>query len=148
MKESDDQVLQIGEVANQVGLSLRTIRHWDDVGLVVPSARSTGGFRLYTDSDVERLRFIKSLKPLDLSLDQMRDLVTVIDAARETDGDGDRAADLRARLGMYRAAAEARIEALRGQVYGLETLSRELKALAERKDSSQAPRSPRAADRR
>lgn len=147
-RESDDQVLQIGEVANRVGLSLRTIRHWDEVGLVVPSARSTGGFRLYTDADVERLQFIKTLKPLELSLDQISDLMAVIDAARDADGpDGDDATDLRARLGMYRAATEARIEALRGQVHGLESLSRELKTLAERKDDPRAPSAPRATDR-
>lgn len=138
-------MLQIGEVATRVGLSLRTIRHWDEVGLVVPSARSTGGFRLYTEDDVERLQFIKTLKPLDLSLDQIKDLVSVMDAARaagDSEPDGD---DLRGRLGMYRAAAEARIEALRAQVHGMEALSRELKSLAERRD----PVHPsRAADRR
>jgi DNA-binding transcriptional MerR regulator len=45
-------MMQIGEAAERVGLSLRTIRHWDEVGLVVPSARSNGGFRLYTEADI------------------------------------------------------------------------------------------------
>lgn len=139
-------MLQIGEVATRTGLSLRTIRHWDEVGLVEPSARSTGGFRLYTDDDVERLRFIKSLKPLDLSLDQIRDLLLVMDAAREPAGSAEHDADdLHGRLGMYRAAADARIEALRAQVQDLQVFSRELKSLAERRGSS---RPPRAADRR
>ena len=52
---SDGQLHQIGTVAERVGLSLRTIRHYEEVGLVVPSGRSAGGFRLYTDGDVERL---------------------------------------------------------------------------------------------
>ncbi len=141
-------MLQIGEVAARVGLSLRTIRHWDEVGLVVPSARSTGGFRLYTEDDVERLQFIKTLKPLDLSLDQIKDLVSVMDAARaveDTDRTRGEDDDLRTRLGMYRAAAEARIEALRAQVQGMEALCRELKSLAERPEPL---REPRAADRR
>lgn len=136
---------QIGEVATRVGLSLRTIRHWDEVGLVVPSARSTGGFRLYTEDDVERLQFIKTLKPLDLSLDQIKDLVSVMDAARAAGGaeqTGDD--DLRARLGMYRAAADARIEALHAQVQGMESLSRELRSLADRRESL---RPSRASDR-
>ncbi len=47
--------LRIGEVADRVGLSLRTIRHYDEIGLVVPSDRSAGGFRLYTEADVVRL---------------------------------------------------------------------------------------------
>nr|WP_218610304.1 SulP family inorganic anion transporter [Pseudonocardia sp. KRD291] len=143
-ERSGCRVLQIGEVATRVGLSLRTIRHWDEVGLVVPSARSTGGFRLYTEDDVERLQFIKTLKPLDLSLDQIKDLVSVMDAARAA-GDSETADDLRGRLGMYRAAAEARIEALRAQVQGMEALSRELKSLAERRETLP---SSRAVDRR
>ena len=44
--------MQIGEVAERVKLSLRTIRHYEEVGLVPPSARSKGGFRLYTEADV------------------------------------------------------------------------------------------------
>lgn len=123
---------QIGEVATRVGLSLRTIRHWDELGLVTPSARSTGGFRLYTDDDVERLRFVKTLKPLDLGLDQIRALMAVIDGAR-ADLDAGRPVgdDARDRLALYRTAAESRIEALHARIHGLELLARELRALSE-----------------
>ncbi|MFP5020683.1 helix-turn-helix domain-containing protein [Pseudonocardia phyllosphaerae] len=125
-------MLQIGEVATRVGLSLRTIRHWDELGLVTPSARSSGGFRLYTDADVDRLRFVKTLKPLDLGLDQIRDLMGQIDAARaELDAGRTVDQDARNRLGLYRAAAESRIEALHAQIQGLELLSRELRTLCE-----------------
>jgi DNA-binding transcriptional MerR regulator len=135
-------VLQIGEAANRVGLSLRTIRHWGEVGLVVPSGRSAGGFRLYTEADVERMLFIKALKPLDLSLEQIRDLVDLVYTARARvdaspergaaadAGDDARPADLRNRLSIYQALADARIEALRGQLRDLEGLSRELKSLS------------------
>jgi DNA-binding transcriptional MerR regulator len=134
-------VLQIGEAANRVGLSLRTIRHWGEVGLVVPSGRSAGGFRLYTEDDVERMLFIKTLKPLDLSLEQIRDLVDLVYAARAgvdpatARGEaGDRVddaqlSDMRNRLSIYQGLTDARIEALRGQLRSLEELSRELKAL-------------------
>lgn len=140
--------MQIGEVAARVGLSLRTIRHWDEVGLVVPSARSTGGFRLYTDDDVQRLLFVRSLKPLDLSPDQIRDLVRLMDDARAIGHDEAdiRAEDLRSRLALYRAATEARIDALRAQLHGLEGLARELRMLSDRPpgrrpagDGSEAP---------
>ncbi|MFE6489944.1 MerR family transcriptional regulator, partial [Streptomyces sp. NPDC057757] len=47
--------MQIGEVATRTELSLRTIRHYEETGLVMPSARSQGGFRLYTEADVARL---------------------------------------------------------------------------------------------
>jgi DNA-binding transcriptional MerR regulator len=125
------RLMQIGEAASRVGLSLRTIRHWDEVGLVVPSERSAGGFRLYTEADVERLALIKTLKPLDFSLEQVRELLATVDAVDSDPGDdAEHTAQLQGRLAMFRAAADGRIEALRAQVHGLETLSRELRSLA------------------
>ena len=70
---------QIGEVAERVGLSLRTVRHYDEAGLVVPSGRTPGGFRLYTDDDIERLALIKRMKPLGFTLDEMRELLALRD---------------------------------------------------------------------
>ncbi|KQR99961.1 MerR family transcriptional regulator [Williamsia sp. Leaf354] len=67
--------LQIGEVAERTGLSIKTIRHYDEVGLVAPSARSAGGFRLYTDADVDRLFAIRRMKPLGFTLDEMGELL-------------------------------------------------------------------------
>ncbi|CAN5425418.1 MerR family transcriptional regulator [soil metagenome] len=71
--------LQIGEVATRTELSIKTIRHYDDVGLVTPSARSTGGFRLYTTEDVDRLLAIRRMKPLGFTLDEMGELLTALD---------------------------------------------------------------------
>ena len=56
--------MQIGQVAATTELSIATVRHYDEVGLVTPSARSAGGFRLYTEADVERLLVIRRMKPL------------------------------------------------------------------------------------
>jgi DNA-binding transcriptional MerR regulator len=70
---------QIGEVAEMVGLSLRTIRYYEEIELVSPSGRTEGGFRLYTDSDVSRLRLVKALKPVGLSLETMGELVDAVD---------------------------------------------------------------------
>ena len=69
--------MQIGEVAQQTGLSINTIRHCDQTGLVTPSARSQGGFRLYTHGDVEQLLVIRRMKPLGFSLEQIRELLAV-----------------------------------------------------------------------
>ena len=68
----------IGRVAERVGLSLRTIRYYDEIGLVTPSGRTVGGFRLYSPSDVERLLLIKRMKPLGYSLEEMADLLSRI----------------------------------------------------------------------
>ena len=96
------QMHQIGEVAEAVGLSLRTIRYYEEADLVPPSGRSAGGFRLYTDDDIDRLRLVKSLKPLDLTIDEMRNLLTVRD--RATDRSISRSAASRGR----RAAVDVR----------------------------------------
>jgi MerR family copper efflux transcriptional regulator len=71
--------MQIGQVAERTELSIRTLRHYDEVGLVTPSARTAGGFRLYTEDDVERLRTIRRMKPLGFTLEEMKQLLTSLE---------------------------------------------------------------------
>ncbi len=66
--------LGIGELSRQVNLTPRTIRYYEDIGLLNSIKRVEGGRRVYTDDDVRRLKFIKRLKLLGLSLDEMREL--------------------------------------------------------------------------
>lgn len=103
--------MQIGEVAERTGLSLRTIRYYGEVGLAEPSARSQGGFRLYTEDDVQRLLLLGQMKPLGLSLEQMRELLAALDAVGN--GAGDEAC---ARLALYADAARARADELQRQL--------------------------------
>ncbi|PXY17044.1 MerR family transcriptional regulator [Prauserella flavalba] len=70
--------MQIGEVAERTGLSLRTIRHYEEVGLVTPDTRSQGGFRLYTAADLRRLGLIRQMKALGFKLDEMRELLSLL----------------------------------------------------------------------
>ena len=81
----EGEFMQIGEVAERTSLSLRTIRYYEEVGLVVPSGRSQGRFRLYSEADVRRLWLIRKLKPLDLSLDQIRELLAALDRSNASD---------------------------------------------------------------
>jgi MerR family transcriptional regulator, copper efflux regulator len=108
-----DGLLQIGQVAERTGLSLRTIRFYEENGLVVPTARSDGGFRLYSDADVARLEVVKRMKPLGFSLEEMQQLLTLL--ADLDAGAGDRA-HLFDRLRMFHEAATARVTALREQL--------------------------------
>lgn len=71
------RLLHIGAVAERTELSLRTLRHYDEIGLVNPSERSEGGFRLYSEADVERILLIRRMKPLDFTLEQMRELLDI-----------------------------------------------------------------------
>ncbi|MBT2420723.1 MerR family transcriptional regulator [Streptomyces sp. ISL-22] len=118
MTDQGQRQMQIGEVAERTGLSLRTIRHYEEVDLVIPSARSKGGFRLYTESDVERLMVIRRMKPLDFSLEEMRDLLDITDRLAATDDPpaGEELERLRERLDSYRKVADARCETLRARL--------------------------------
>jgi MerR family transcriptional regulator, repressor of the yfmOP operon len=55
-------LLRIQEVAAALGLTTRTIRYYEEIGLLTPAARSEGDYRLYDEDDLERLRFIKDLR--------------------------------------------------------------------------------------
>lgn len=50
--------MKIGEVAERTGLSIRSLRHYDEVGVVSPSGKTPGGFRLYSERDVERILLV------------------------------------------------------------------------------------------
>ena len=68
----EGRLMQIGEVATRTELSLRSLRHWEEVGLLTPSGRTEGGFRLYAEADVDKIMVIRRMKPLGFSLDQMK----------------------------------------------------------------------------
>ncbi|WGW11609.1 MerR family transcriptional regulator [Saxibacter everestensis] len=104
----DRTTMHIGEVAERTGLSLRTIRHYDEIGLLPASARTDGGFRVYTSSDLNRLMVIRRMKPLGFTLDQMAELLNLVD--RLAVAEAEPAA--RARLGEYIAMAEEKRDEL------------------------------------
>ncbi|MFC7793188.1 MerR family transcriptional regulator [Streptomyces cinereoruber] len=141
----DGKHMQIGEVAARTELSLRTIRHYEETGLVVPSARSRGGFRLYTETDVARLMVIRRMKPLGFTLDQMRDLLDATDrldaddaedAANATNAtdrlDADEREALLERVRTYRQAAAEQVEKLRVQLSRAEDFADTLSARLDR----------------
>jgi DNA-binding transcriptional MerR regulator len=68
---------RIGELAAKVGLTERTIRYYEERGLLESVKRLDGGQRTYTDDDVRRLKFIQKLKVLGLSLAEMQELETL-----------------------------------------------------------------------
>ncbi|MEU5541949.1 MerR family transcriptional regulator [Streptomyces sioyaensis] len=125
--------MQIGEVAARTELSLRTIRHYEETGLVIPSARSQGGFRLYTEADVARLMVIRRMKPLGFTLEEMRDLLEAADRLDAPAGldEGEREALLQ-RVRGYEAMAAQKIEDLRVQLSRAEEFAATLRARVER----------------
>lgn len=107
-------VMHIGEVAARTELSLRTLRHWDDVGLLKPSGRTAGGFRLYTEADVARILLIRRMKPLGFTLEEMsaamRDIETL---QRPTATHAERTAAQERLAGILRDAGERRLKLMR-----------------------------------
>lgn len=77
------ELSQIGVLAERLGVSTRTIKYYEELGLISPENRSPGGFRLYNATDVERLQRILRLKGMDFSLAAIREFLSVRDAAKE-----------------------------------------------------------------
>src|SRR4051794_37158323 len=66
---------KIGELANETGLTVRTLHHYDQIGLLKPSAETEGGHRLYSTADVEQLQKIVTLKQLGFSLERIKEAI-------------------------------------------------------------------------
>lgn len=116
MKQEDGvEYYTTGEFAKMANVSLRTIRYYDKMGLLAPSASTQAGYRLYTDADFVRLQRILTLKYLGFSLDEIRDL-----SVRDTDADY-----VKQSLKLQQELVEKKIEGLQlvretlGQTVGL-----------------------------
>jgi DNA-binding transcriptional MerR regulator len=89
--DTEERLLRIQEVAAETGLTTRAIRYYEEIGLLEPAARSDGAYRLFDNSDLERLRFIKELRDgAGFSLAQVGQLLED-EAARERNRDRFRA---------------------------------------------------------
>ncbi|MDQ1076104.1 MULTISPECIES: MerR family transcriptional regulator [Microbacterium] len=121
---TDERTMQIGELAERTGMSIRTLRHYDEIGLLRPSARSEGGFRLYTADDEARLLLIRRMKPLGYSLEQMGELLAVVDGLDAAPGDP----ALEARLADIRDEAILRRDDLRRKLAAADEFVAQLEA--------------------
>ena len=109
-----DEMLTVGQVAQTFGVTVRTLHHYDEVGLLTPSERSRAGYRLYTADDLERLATIVTYRRLDLPLDEVAALLR---------GDGSSIEHLR----RQRDAVMSKVEELHGLVDAIDArLEREM----------------------
>ncbi|HMJ03731.1 MAG TPA: MerR family transcriptional regulator [Conexibacter sp.] len=74
---------RIGDVARRAGVSVRTLRHYDEIGLLPPSGRSEAGYRLYSAADLERLRRILFYRELDFGLEQIAQILADPEASTD-----------------------------------------------------------------
>ena len=114
---TQDKSLKIGEVASLSGLSVKTIRYYEEIGLLVPTVeRSESGYRLFNPSVLTRLSFVKRAQSLGLSLSEIREILEIRDRGRLP-------------CGEVKQCLEAKVEAINQQIAALETLKGELQQL-------------------
>lgn len=82
--ENDDQIIAIGDLAKSLGLTTRTLRYWEEVGIIESEERIGGANRGYSPYYVRRIKFIMKLKDLGLTIKEMQDLYVAYGAAKET----------------------------------------------------------------
>jgi DNA-binding transcriptional MerR regulator len=74
MEETNEPFTSIGEIAQKLDISQRTIRYYEEIGLLNSIKRVEGGRRIYTDADFRRLKLIKRLKIMGMTLSEMQEL--------------------------------------------------------------------------
>ena len=85
MKVKQNEAIQIGELADSLGITTRTIRYYEEIGLMSPPQRLEGGVRVYKKDDITRLKFILKLKDLGITLKEMNELADIYKAYQDPD---------------------------------------------------------------
>jgi DNA-binding transcriptional MerR regulator len=120
--------MRIGELAERTGLSLRTIRFYEEVGVLAPAPRTKGGFRSFTDNDLERLLLVRKMKPLGFSVEEMRTLVAAVEGLAASATQAARA-EATLIVGEYRTRVAERAALLREQARRAKDFAEDLGAL-------------------
>jgi len=107
---------QIGDIVERTGLSLRTVRYYEEAGVLLPVARTPGGFRLYDDDALDRLAVIKRMKPLGFTLEEMRVLLGLRERLATEDLIAAERAELMEQLAAWGTLADEKLAALQQQV--------------------------------
>lgn len=120
--------MTIGQVALQAKCPVQTIRYYEAEGLLPEAARTAGNYRLYARAHVERLSFIRNCRSLDMTLDEIRELLRLKDAPQETCG------ETHALLAEHIAHVSTRIAELQDLERQLKTLRRRCRAAGRKQD--------------
>lgn len=83
--EGKEESVPIGDLAKSLDLTTRTLRYWEEVGIIESSERPEGGTRVFTPYMVRRIKFILKLKDFGLSIKEMQDLYVAYGNAKQTD---------------------------------------------------------------
>ncbi|MDA0267122.1 MAG: heavy metal-responsive transcriptional regulator [Cyanobacteria bacterium] len=124
MTTHSETLLRIGEVSTQTQLSVKTVRYYEDRGLIQASCRSSGGFRLFDPAVLARLHFIRRSQALGLSLQDIQDILTIADQGSRP-------------CKNVRQKFEAKIEAIDHQITQLQQLRGQLAELMDGADQTE-----------
>ena len=113
--------LTIGQVAKTIGLAAKTIRYYEEIGMLPVPDRTASGYRQYDESAVERLRFISRARSLGLPLKRLQFLTSALNGGRRT--------SLRPRL---LALVREHLSAVQDRIAELEALRQQLEQVSQR----------------
>lgn len=116
MRLSSDEYLQISDLAKKLNITARTIRLYEQIGLVDPPNRTEGGIRVYDKQDVLRFKFVLKLKELGLSLQEMQELASIYKEYKKPDKIMPRLLEL----------LDVQLKAIRTKVASLQSLEKDI----------------------
>ncbi len=112
--------MRIGELAEQVGVNPKTVRYYEDIGVLPEPERTPSGYRVYDEADVDRLVFVKTAQRLGMTLDEVKEILALRDRGEQP------CSYVRDVLRRERAHIDQRItelQALRSELATLEELT-------------------------
>ena len=121
--------MNIGEAARASGLSAKTVRYYDAIGLARPSGRTGSNYRDYTDKDVHRLAFVARARRLGFAVEECRELLGLYDDRSRTSA-------------QVKALALRRVEEVEARIRDLEAMAATLSDLARRCSGDERPDCP------
>lgn len=121
--------LTVGELATQAGITSRTLRYYERIGLLVPSARTAAGYRLYSEQAARRLAFIRQAQALGLALTDIAEIITLREAGTVP-------------CRQVRAVALAKVSVIDARIAALQALRDDLTALAARAEATEVEGAP------
>ena len=119
----------IGEAAAITGVSAKMIRHYESIDLIPHAGRTFAGYRIYTDNDLHRIRFIKRARTLGFSMKQIHDLLGLWDDTKRSSAD-------------VKKLARAHADDLDARIKEMEAMKRTLEHLAKRCHGDARPDCP------
>jgi MerR family mercuric resistance operon transcriptional regulator len=121
--------MKIGQLSRQTNCKIETIRYYERIGLLPAPARSDGGYRMYDESHLQRLAFIRRSRELGFTIEEIRGLLDLVDGGHYTCSD-------------IKTITMEHVEGIRQKIADLKKLEKTLSAIASRCSGDATPECP------